>query len=40
MVELIERDYRKMRGMIFDAPPAFAEVIGSIKAIHAAINQI
>jgi hypothetical protein len=31
-------DYRRMTAMIFGAPPAFADVIASIKALEDYLN--
>jgi hypothetical protein len=36
----LERDYAKMREMIFDAAPAFAELIAKLKEIESAVNGL
>ena len=39
MLAALEEDYARMRGMIFGAPPAFAEVMASVNAIHGVVNR-
>ena len=38
MVAALERDYQAMAGMIFGPPPAFEDVLASIRQIEQAIN--
>lgn len=38
MAAALERDYQAMAGMIFGPPPAFEEVLASIRQIEQAIN--
>jgi hypothetical protein len=39
MVEILERDYEAMSGMIFGAIPTFMEVMASIDELEQRINQ-
>lgn len=39
MAAALERDYQAMAGMILGPPPAFEEVLASIRQIEQAINK-